>query len=62
MNLGKAGLAQGRQELDLRPQLERLDGFLLRSAGVDPSSLRFSFRPLWQLSATEKAGVALQKA
>ena len=51
-----------RQELDLRPQLERLDGLLLRSAGVDPLSVSFAFRPLWQLSAAEKAQVSLQKA
>jgi phage-related protein (TIGR01555 family) len=51
-----------RQELDLRPQLERLDALLLRSSGVDPDAVSFSFRPLWQLSAAEQAGVALQKA
>ncbi len=51
-----------RQELDLRPQLERLDALVLRAAGVDPASVSFAFRPLWQLSAAEKAGVALQKA
>ena len=34
-----------RQELDLRPQLERLDALLLRSAGVDAAFLRFAFRP-----------------
>ena len=42
-----------RQELDLRPQLERIDALLLRSTGVDPGALRFSFRPLWQVSAQE---------
>ncbi len=51
-----------RQELDLRPQLERIDALVLRSAGVEPGALRFSFRPLWQLSAQEKAQVALAKA
>ena len=51
-----------RQELDLRPQLERIDALLLRSVGVDPGALRFAFRPLWQLSAQEKAQVALAKA
>ncbi len=35
---------------------------MLRAAGVDPASVSFTFRPLWQLSAAEKAGVALQKA
>ena len=38
-----------RQELDLRPQLERLDKLILRSAGVDPAALTFEFRPLWQM-------------
>ncbi len=28
-----------RQAIDLRPQLERLDRILLRSAGVDPAAL-----------------------
>ena len=51
-----------RQELDLRPQLERLDALLLRSAGVDPERVSFAFRPLWQLSGTEQAAVALSKA
>ena len=51
-----------RQEIDLRPQLERLDALLLRSAGVDPAALTFEFRPLWQLDAAAKAAVALQKA
>ena len=51
-----------RQELDLRPQLERLDALLLRGAGVDPGAVRFAFRPLWQLSAAERAQVSLQKA
>ena len=51
-----------RQELDLRPQLERLDALLLRSAGVDPDAVSFAFRPLWQLNAAEQAAVALSKA
>ncbi|MBE7201768.1 MAG: DUF1073 domain-containing protein, partial [Parafilimonas terrae] len=53
-------MISARQELDLRPQLERLDRYLLRSAGVD--GLTFEFRPLWQLSAAERAEVALKKA
>ena len=51
-----------RQELDLRPRLERLDAVLLASAGVAPDALTFAFRPLWQLDASEKAAVALSKA
>ena len=49
-------------ELDLRPQLERLDLFMLRSAGLDPGALSFAFRPLWQLDAASAAAIALQKA
>ncbi|WP_165492729.1 DUF1073 domain-containing protein [Lichenihabitans psoromatis] len=55
-------MISARQELDLRPQLERLDAVLLRSAGVDPETLTFEFRPLWQLDASAKAAVALSKA
>ena len=51
-----------RQELDLRPQLERLDRLMLRSAGLDPGALTFAFRPLWQLDAASAAAIALQKA
>ena len=51
-----------RQALDLRPQLDRLDALILRSAGLDPAALTYRFRPLWQLSAADKAAVALQKA
>ncbi len=35
-----------RQELDLRPQLERLDRLIARSEGLDPGALSFAFRPL----------------
>ena len=49
-------------ELDLRPQLERLDRLMLRSAGLDPGALTFAFRPLWQLDAASAAAIALQKA
>ncbi len=55
-------MISSRQEIDLRPQLERLDRLILRSAGVDPAALTFEFRPLWQLDAAEKATVALSKA
>ena len=51
-----------RQDLDLRPQLERLDRLMLRSEGLDPDGLTFAFRPLWQLDATSAAAIALQKA
>jgi hypothetical protein len=51
-----------RQAIDLRPQLERLDRILLRSAGVDPANVSFDFRPLWQMDAASAAAIALQKA
>ena len=51
-----------RQELDLRPQLERLDRLIARSEGIDPGALTFAFRPLWQLDAPSQAALALQKA
>ena len=51
-----------RQALDLRPRLDRLDALILRSAGLDPAGLTYRFRPLWQMSAADKAAVALQKA
>ena len=35
-----------RQEVELRPRLERLDRLVLHSAGVDPEALTFEFRPL----------------
>ena len=51
-----------RQEIELRPQLERLDRLLLASAGVAPGALSFTFCPLWQMDAATKAATALQKA
>ena len=49
-------------DLDLRPQLERLDRLILRSAGLDPGALGFAFRPLWQLDAASAAAIALSRA
>ena len=51
-----------RQEIDLRPQLEGLDRLIARSEGLDPGTLSFAFRPLWQLDAPSQAALALQKA
>ncbi len=51
-----------RQEIDLRPQLERLDRLLLASEGIDPGAVSFAFRPLWQMDAATAAAVALSKA
>jgi len=55
-------MISARQEIDLRPQLERLDRLILRSEGIDPGALSFAFRPLWQLDASAKAALALSKA
>ncbi len=54
-------MVSARQEIDLRPQLERLDRLILRSKGIDPGALTFAFRPLRQLDASAKAAVALSK-
>ncbi len=51
-----------RQELDLRPQLERLDRLICWSEDIDEGALGFAFRPLWQLDEPSKAALALSKA
>ncbi len=38
-------MISARQELDLRPQLERLDRVILHWEGVEPDALGFAFRP-----------------
>jgi len=55
-------MISARQEVDLRPQLERLDRLILRSEGIEPAALTFAFRPLWQMDAASQASVALAKA
>ena len=55
-------MISARQEIDMRPQLERLDRLILRSEGIDPAELSFAFRPLWQMDAASQADVALAKA
>ncbi len=51
-----------RQELDLRPQLERLDRLICWSEDIDEGALSFAFRPLWQLDEPSKAALALTRA
>ncbi len=51
-----------RQELDLHPQLERLDRLICWSEDIDEGALGFTFRPLWQLDEPAKAALALSKA
>lgn len=49
------------QRIDLAPRLERIDQCLIRSAlGSRPPEIYYEFAPLWQLSAMEKADVALK--
>ena len=47
-----------RQEVDLRPAIDRLDEALIRHAlGNRPSGLWYEFNPLWQMTAKEKAEI-----
>jgi len=51
------------QEVDLRPKLEKLDGFLIPSAlGGRPAEIHFTFAPLWQISQREQADIFKTKA
>lgn len=51
------------QEFDLRPQLERIDEVVVRSAlGTVPADLYFQFAPLWQLTEKERAEILDTKA
>jgi phage-related protein (TIGR01555 family) len=51
------------QNLDLRPALARLDEVLIRSAlGSRPPAVHYKWAPLWQMTETESAEVALKKA
>ncbi|MES2586993.1 MAG: DUF1073 domain-containing protein [Pseudomonadota bacterium] len=52
-----------KQESDLRPQLEKLDQILIRSAlGEMPEEYEFDFNSLWQMSDVDKAKVELSNA
>lgn len=51
------------QERDLRPQLNKLDQVLVRSAlGEYPEDLEFDFEPLWQLDPEQEAQRELTKS
>jgi hypothetical protein len=51
------------QQVDLRPKLEKLDGFLIPSAlGSRPAEIHFTFAPLWQISQREQADIFKTKA
>lgn len=49
-----------RQEVELRPAMERLDGALARDAGVQDAD--FDWLPLWQMRENEAAAVHLMNA
>lgn len=52
-----------RQEIELRPGMERLDEMLIRHAtGARSPDLDFEWVPLWQMRENEKAALDLQKA
>ena len=52
-----------RQEVELRPALERLDEVLVRSAiGSYPPNLWYEWNPLWQMTEAELSAISLQKA
>lgn len=51
------------QELEMQPALSILDECLIRSAlGSRPKEIYYEWAPLWQMSETDKADVALKKA
>jgi phage-related protein (TIGR01555 family) len=52
-----------KQNVDLRPALERLDEILIRHAlGDRPKDVFYEFTPLWQLSESDQADIAKKKA
>jgi phage-related protein (TIGR01555 family) len=55
-------MISGRQENELRPLLDRVDGVMLPSLGVTDPDVGFAFAPLSVLSEKEKADIALVKA
>lgn len=56
-------MVAARQEVDLRPALERLDEFLVPTAlGSTPADLYWTFAPLKEASEAEKAEIGKKKA
>ncbi len=56
-------MVSGKQEKEMRVQLERLDQIMVRSAlGFVPDDYRFDFNNLWQTSDTEQAAVDKSRA
>lgn len=54
-------MAGAKQEMDLRPQMEKLDAVVLPSAGV-PADLTWAFSPLMVLSEKEQAEIENKEA
>lgn len=53
----------GKQEIELRPGITRLDNILVRHAlGTFPDQCHYDWNPLWQMTEAEKATIATQKA
>jgi phage-related protein (TIGR01555 family) len=56
-------MVSGKQETELRPQLEYLDQILVRSElGAMPDDYRFDFNSLWQVSEVEQSEVEANRA
>lgn len=56
-------MVSGKQETEVRPQLEYLDEVLVRSTlGFMPDDYRFDFNSLWQISDTEQATIEKTRA
>lgn len=52
-----------KQNVELKPTLDRLDEILIRHAlGDRPKDVFYTFNPLWQMSEKEKADIAKAKA
>lgn len=52
-----------QQDTRLRPQLERLDEALIRSAiGSRPAAIHYEWASLWQMTEAEKSTIGYQKA
>jgi len=56
-------MVSGKQETELRPQLEYLDQILVRSElGAMPDDYRFDFNSLWQVSEVEQSEIEANRA
>lgn len=53
---------RARQENELRPILDWMDRFSMKSAGLESGTLEYNFPPLWQESDTEKEARLFSRA